>query len=56
VTKNVGHDFDFDHPSHSGQREPVSRTPKILPQLFDLLMPLVIALIALYVGRDSFGL
>jgi len=55
VTKNFGQNFDFDHPSHSGQREPVSRAPKILPHLFDFLMPLAIAAIALYIGRNSFG-
>jgi hypothetical protein len=55
VTKNFGQDFDFDHPGRSADRS-ISMSARVIPKLFDFLMPLIITALALAIGYWGFGI
>lgn len=53
MTKNFGYepgDFHFEE-----QNRQTGIAGKVLPRLFDFCMPLLIGLLALYIGRYGFG-
>jgi hypothetical protein len=56
VTKNFGQDFDLDHPGRSADDRSGSLAARLIPKLFDLLMPLIISALALAIGYWGFGI
>ena len=53
MTKNFGQDFDLDHPGRSPGKG--SAAVRVIPKLFDFLMPLIISGLALSIGYLGFG-
>ena len=56
VTKNFGQDFDLDHPGRSADHRSGSLAARVIPKLFDFLMPLIISVLALAIGYWGFGI
>jgi hypothetical protein len=56
VTKNFGQDFDLDHPGRSAEHRSGSFAARIIPKLFDFMMPLIISALALAIGYWGFGI
>ena len=56
MTKKFGQDFDFDHPGRSADDRSGSIAARVIPKLFDFMMPLVISALALSIGYFGFGL
>jgi hypothetical protein len=52
MTKNFGQDFDLDHPGRSAVKG--SAATRMVPKLFDFLMPLIISALALAIGYWGF--
>jgi hypothetical protein len=55
MTKNFGQSFDFDHPGRSSNGSG-SLAARVVPKLFDFMMPLIISGLALSIGYFGFGL
>ena len=55
MTKNFGQHFDFDHPGRPVDDRSGSLAARVIPKLFDFLMPLIISVLALAIGYWSFG-
>ena len=55
MTKNFGQNFDLDHPGRSADRS-VSLAARVIPKLFDFMMPLIISALALAIGHWGFGI
>ena len=53
MTKHFGYEPGDFHIEERQRRTGLAA--KVLPKLFDFLMPLVIALLAVYIGRHAFG-
>ena len=54
MTKHFGQNFDFDHPGRSADKS--SLAARVIPKLFDFMMPLIISALALAIGYWGFGL
>jgi hypothetical protein len=55
MTKNFGQDFDFDHPNRDNGKKGNGLAYKLLPKVVDFVMPVLLGLAALYVGKYWLG-
>lgn len=54
MTKNFGQDFDLDHPSRNAPKN-AGIAYRVLPKLVDFLVPVLLGLAALYIGKFWLG-
>ncbi len=50
MTKKFGQDFDLDHPGRSADDRSGSIAARVIPKLFDFMIPLIISALALSIG------
>ena len=55
MTKHYNQGFDFDHPGGSGGSKSGSAAVRVIPKLFDFMIPLIISALALAIGYWGFG-